>query len=207
MPATLIADVVGSRKHGAGAELFLQLQPILDKVNERTSPLQPLTFTIGDEIQGIYDSVASAIRASLLIHLLTAPVELRVGIGFGDVLQTSVSVRPFGQTGEGWWLARDALTFVEREQSPKLLRTIRTAIRHSDATIEQALNGWLVLRDHLLSRMDATDRSITTDLLEDTPQFRIAESLAVDPAAISRRVQRSGARQIVWAQLELERAV
>lgn len=204
MPVTLIADVVGSRNYGTGAELFVNLQDALGEVNARSTTIQPLTFTIGDEIQGIYPSLGSAIRASLLIHLSTAPIELRVGIGFGDVIQTSVSERPFGQTGEGWWFAREALMFVEREQSPRLLRTIRTAIRHPDPGTEHTLNGWLVLRDHLLSRMDAIDRTITRHLLENTPQHEIAKSLALDAAAISRRIHRSGARQVAWAQLELE---
>ena len=49
--ATLIGDLVASRRHGDRRRLQEVLVESLDAVNEHLDPVQPLALTIGDEFR------------------------------------------------------------------------------------------------------------------------------------------------------------
>src|SRR6056297_248588 len=84
--ATLVGDVISSREVVDQTALFGALEDSLDWVNRKVPPLQPLQLMTGDEFQGVYEDVRSALYSSLLLHLrLFGRFGLRIGIGWGGI--------------------------------------------------------------------------------------------------------------------------
>lgn len=72
-----------------------------------TTPLQQLEPTIGNEFQGAFATLADAALAGLLVRLEVLPsLDVRCGLGCGEVFVHDADRRPLLQDGPGWWSAR-----------------------------------------------------------------------------------------------------
>ncbi len=191
--AALIGDVVGSRRHRDRAALGRALGEALGRVNRSVPSLLALTVTIGDEFQGSYATLAGALAASLRLRAATAGrIDLRVGIGWGELTVDDPDRGPFGQDGPCWWRAREALDRVRTaERSYRWPPTWRTAAVTGTA-VDDLLNGYLMARDHILGRIDPTDGEILWGLLEGDSQTALAARLGLDKSSVSRRARTHG---------------
>ena len=114
----LIGDLVGSRRSSDRSQVQQHLVAALAIANERTTPVQALSPTVGDEFQGVYADVGSALRASLVVRLaLPADVDFRCGIGVGTLEIVGTSEYGHTQDGPAWWAARDAIVEAKRRES------------------------------------------------------------------------------------------
>lgn len=222
----VIGDLVGSRAAPDRGELQRLLRGALDTANAHCASVEPLVPTVGDEVQGVYDNVWSALDATLLVRVgLPVPYDVRFGIGIGAV--TWVEDEPGSgfrrQDGPAWWAARDAVDHVatagRRRDVPRTLRTWAAealdadprARLYQDVTISreprvQAVNAYLVVRDYVVSRMDARDRRILGHLILGRAISEIAGAEGITSSAVSQRVQRSGADEIMYSRDQLMRA-
>jgi len=195
----VIGDIVGSRTFPDRGELHRRVASALESA---PGAIQPLTLTIGDEFQGIFQSVRTALRATLVVQLHLLPdVELRFGVGVGEVL-VMADRRPFGQDGSAWWSAREAIDEIRQgERSYRTPRTRATGLRVEGGT--DALSSYLVLRDHLLAGFDRVDADIVLGLMQGETQAAIADRLGLDRGAVSRRVGKHGLSALLWAEHNL----
>src|SRR5215212_1490182 len=108
LTATLIGDLVASRKADDRTALHARLSDLLTEINDTFAPITPLRITVGDEFQGAFATVGAALQASLRLRLGLLPAhDVRHGLGWGDV--TVFEDRPRVEDGPGWWAARDAI--------------------------------------------------------------------------------------------------
>ena len=154
----LIGDLVGSRRSTSRAEVQQHLVDALAIANETTTSVQALAPTIGDEFQGVYADVGSALRASLVVRLaLPADVDYRCGIGVGTLEIVGTSEYGHTQDGPAWWAARDAIVEAKRRESGQNKR-LRSWFAESDTgggDLHAGLvNAYLLCRDELVSRLD-----------------------------------------------------
>ncbi len=184
----------------------------LDLANRRVTATQPLTPTIGDEFQGLYGDLVSALDATLVVRLaLLGEVDVRFGIGSGELLGYEASRAPFEQDGPAWWAAREAVEMVrDLEQRRERSRGLRT--RWIDEGIDGlppvgAVNAFLHCRDELVTAMDPRDAHILLGLLVDEPLTSIAKRLGVSVSAVSQRAIGGGLYAIRQAHEELREAV
>jgi hypothetical protein len=222
-PAVLVGDLVASRRADPRGRLHAELVEALALANEATRPVEPLTPTIGDEFQGAFGTLAGAVRATLLVRAgMPTEHDVRFGLGVGRVEHLGPRGGPGfqQQDGPGWWAARDAVEYVAALETRRgVPRTVRTwigvavtpapsgafqralpgLVDVSDNAEVQALNAFLVARDHLVSAMDDRDRRILRGLLLGQAPIALAEQEGVSPSAISQRSQRSGAIALVFA--------
>src|SRR5919106_2851424 len=124
----LLGDIVGSRGHPDPGRRRRLVAEALTFANDRLAPKQPLTSTIGDEFQGLFADLVSALEATLVVRLaLLGEVDVRFGIGSGPLVMFEASRAPFDQDGPAWWSAREAVDHVrevsQRQESPRGLRT------------------------------------------------------------------------------------
>lgn len=182
--ATLIGDLVGSRRLPDRAATQLHVDAVLRDLSARLRPEQPFEPTVGDEFQGGFADVPAALLASLLVRLRLLPeVDARCGLGWGQVTMHDSDRRPLLQDGPGWWAARDALDALERP---------RSAGRHTwyvgpDAA---ATNALLVTRDALVDRIGPRGRRMLLAALEGRSQAEIAELENVSRSAVSQQFAR-----------------
>jgi hypothetical protein len=177
----------------------------LSSANARVVADQPLTMTIGDEFQGLYDSPARALEASLVLRLmLVGAVDLRFGVGWGRLDVRDPDRGPYGQDGPAWWAARAAIDRVAKgaraREGPKGWRT--AFVDGTEPTSgpprasEDLVNALLMCRDELVSRMDARDARLLLASFEGRKQADIGADEGISPSAVSQRFGRNGAYAI-----------
>jgi DNA-binding transcriptional LysR family regulator len=207
LTATLIGDVVASRRAADRGGLHARLLDLLASVNETCAPTTPLRITVGDEFQGAFATVGQAVQASLRLRLGLLPEhDMRHGLGWGevDVLQQ----RPRVEDGPGWWAARDAIHEVQEAQGHPGSRFRRTAYcRAEDAPgpDPDLVSAVLVLRDAAVGALSERSVSVLRGLLAGQTQRELAEALGISPSAVSQRVRSDGLAALVAADEELGR--
>ncbi len=202
----LIGDLVGSRRSSDRNQVQQHLVAALAIANEATMPVQALDPTIGDEFQGVYADVGSALRASLVVRLaLPTEVDFRCGIGVGTLEVVGTSEYGRTQDGPAWWAARDAIVEAKRRESGQY-KHLRSWFAVSDreqtgggGVDADLVNAFLLCRDELVSRFDARQRRLVLGVLRGTSQKELATSESISPSAVSQSLRRAGAFAIIGA--------
>jgi len=208
----VLGDVVASRRHPDRERRLAAIGGALDLANRRIRATQPLTPTIGDEFQGLYVDLVSALDATLVVRLaLLGEVDVRFGIGSGELLGYEAARAPFEQDGPAWWAAREAVDMVrdleQRRERPRGLRTRWIDEEAGGSALVGAVNAFLHCRDELVAAMDPRDADTLLGLLVDEPLTSIAERLGVSVSAVSQRAIRGGLYAIRRAHEQLREAV
>jgi hypothetical protein len=187
-----IGDVVDSRRVGDQQRLLAGLARAVEDLDEARSAAP----TIGDEFQAIYDDLPTAIRsmAALRLRLLDDPpaedpVELRIGLGVGEIIgSTPVQAGAPGQSGPGWWHARAALDHLITRR--RAWPTVRWWVE-GEAELA-AVRATLVALDTIADRFDATDVSLARGLLRGQTATELATSLGITPQSAGGRLHDHG---------------
>jgi SatD family (SatD) len=196
--ATLIGDVVGSRRAADRSQLHHVLAAALRQVAR--DAIDPPAFTVGDEFQGSYPAVGAAIDAALSLRLAIGPeIDVRFGIGWGTV--TLLDAGAGIQDGPGWWTAREAIRQTAAAQRQPGLTLVRTTFRADGDTRGDvaAVNAALICRDHLLGSLDERSLRIVRGLMTGRTKKGLAADEGISPSAVSQRASRDGLDLIVLA--------
>lgn len=203
--ATLIGDVVRSRRCDDRAALHTRLAGVLAQVNGSLDPVTPLRITVGDEYQGGFATTHAAVRATLRLRLALAPdVDVRHGIGWGEV--SVLQEEPRVEDGPGWWAAREAILEVHRSEERPGSRLRRTVFRRAEGVEgpdPATLEAMLLLRDQLVGDLSARSLLVLRGLLADTTQRTLADQLGITPSAVSQRIRADGLMALVAADRAL----
>lgn len=210
--ATLIGDLIGSRKAQDRFALQRVLRHALDQANEFLDPLQPLEPTAGDEFQGAFRDPLSAARAGLLLRLellKEAEVDTRFGLGWGEVTVFEDRT-PLSQDGPGWWSARAAIERVNdlsRSGRTDFVRTYLESSRLQDMSRGEvkALNAFFFCRDALVAQMKPRSRRLLLGLLQGKSQAQLGVQERISQSAVSQNLAASGAWAIELAEADLLR--
>ena len=204
--ATVIGDVVGSRKAADRRAVHRRIVSVLEAVNAELLPVRPLTLANGDEFQGSFEHVGQALEAAFTVRLRLLPeVDTRYGLGWGDV---EVLDHERGiEDGPGWWVARDAIEWVAATEKQAALRSVRTAFRSEapDAPSPAAVGAALLCRDQLVGSLDERSTRILRGLMQQQSQAELAAAEGISGSAVSQRARSDGLAAVVAAQAELAR--
>ena len=127
----VIGDLVASRAAPLRRELQRDLEDALRTANELVTSVDELTVTIGDEFQGLYNTIDEAVAACLVVQLKLGHESVRFGIGSGTLSVYDRLRVPYSQDGPVWWAAREAINELERRTSP--IRTVFVDSRSSSS--------------------------------------------------------------------------
>lgn len=210
----LIGDLVSSRSAKNREDLQRGLRRALQWANSQLAPAQDLEPTVGDEFQGVFWDVNSAVRAALLLrlHLLKErDIDARFGLGCGEVVVFE-SRTPISQDGSGWWAARSAIEQID-ELSHKgrtaFARTYLESLEPSELSGGEvaALNAFLLCRDALIAQMKPRTRRLLLGMILDKSQAELAAQEGISQSAVSQNLAANGAYAIQAAELELDRKI
>ncbi len=204
----VIGDLEGSRRHARRAQLQQRLTGALSNVNAAVPAVQHLQVTLGDEFQGVYDTLVSACDAALQVRLeLLDAIQVRIGIGHGEI-----SVRPgdaamFGQDGPAWWAARDSLDRLKKLGSGRQWPAgWRTSITSADGHADALVNALLICRDQVLAGFDARDAQVLLGLVRGQSQATIARRIKITQSAVAQRQKSNGSYAVLRAHEQLREA-
>lgn len=191
----VIADIVGSRTLADRAAAQAAILHAFAAAERQVPPLLPGWATVGDEFQSLHTHWSTAARAVLRVGLALPPgLALRFGLGEGDHQEVG------GDAGEGgpildgtaWHRARAAL-----ETADGRAPGAATAFLGPDPELSLAVDGQLLLRDHLVGRLRARERRLAAALLAGSTQTEAARQERITQSAVSQAVARSGVGRIL----------
>jgi hypothetical protein len=192
MPVLAIGDVVGSRQLDDQRRLLEGLARAVADLADVTSAAP----TTGDEFQAVYEDLPTAIGslAALRLRLLDdppadRPVEIRLGIGVGEVVGgTPADAGAPGQSGPGWWHARAALDHLAAPR--RAWPTVRWWVAgEGDLAPYRAT---LVALDTIAAGFDATDVSLARGLLAGRTARQLADAHGITPQSVAGRLHDHG---------------
>jgi DNA-binding transcriptional LysR family regulator len=203
--ATLIGDLIGSRVADDRRALHARLARALAEINDAFAPSTPLRITVGDEYQGAFATVGTALQVSLRLRLAMLPeFDLRQGLGWGPV--RVLEPEPRVEDGPGWWAARDGVVAVEAAEGRASSRDRRTAYVRAEGAggpDPAAIEALLVLLDSAVARLSGRSLSVLRDLMAGVRQREIAQELGISPSAVSQRVRSDGLAALVAADEQM----
>jgi DNA-binding CsgD family transcriptional regulator len=179
VPFALIGDVVGSRSLPDRGLAQRRIESALRAVSREIEADQPLEPTVGDEFQGVFTSLTAAVAASLRVRLELLPeIDVRCGIGQGDLTVHDARRRPVLQDGPAWWAARAALQRLAKPPQP----TTRTWFSGLE---QDHVNAYLLTRDALVDRFNPRHLRMLRMALAGRTQAEIADAEKVSRSAVS----------------------
>lgn len=221
--ATLIGDVVGSRRTADRTVLHEALLAAIQEVNA-AGPVVPLRITLGDEFQGVFRDVPAAVGAMLTLRLrllgATGPAgpvtDTRYGLGWGPVQLLEPDTGVHGvQDGPGWWSARRAIEEVAEAGSHRRGGALRArfcdtadpdARPYADAggtPLAGLVNATLGTLDELVAGLSDLDVRLIRGTAAGLTQSQLAAAEGITQSAVSQRLARNGS----WALLAALRAL
>lgn len=201
MSIAVTADIIGSRRLDDRAAAQADLDAAISDV-ERALPIGggvPLRPTVGDELQGVFPRLDTALAFILLLRLaLPEGIDCRYGVGIGEVGSIPSRSRDIAD-GPGWWAAREAVETVHAMQDRALpsLRTWTVAAADEDADAARWANALCTSRDQLVSAMSPRARRLTMGRCLGRTQRALAEEEGVTQSAVSQVLASSGAAAVV----------
>lgn len=181
----IIGDVVGSRDLHDRGEVQQQLRMGISKVNKEfsTSIASDFILTIGDEFQGLLESVDAIPQLLAVLRSQIHPVEQRIGIGIGG-LHTELEPVAIGMDGPCFHRARSA---IERAKA------FGTYLEVETKGVDEAFRIYALLYSGFRGQWTPRQRQVFDLSLSGYAGKTIARQLAITPSAVSQHLGAAGA--------------
>jgi len=199
MYLALIADVIDSKMVQERFNLQKQLEKTLRKMNELFGDYLAscFTLTLGDEFQALLKVDAPVFQIIDTLRSELSPTQLRFGIGLGEIVTAIDPLQSIGADGPAYWNARAAINLVHQKNDYGNTQIYFSSGNDSKDLLVNALiasgeairSGWRGSQEEIL--LDLLKRSVYSETFS---QQELAQSLAIQPSALSKRLKSSSIR-------------
>ena len=199
MYLALIADVIDSKMVQERLDLQKQVGKTLQKMNELFGDYlaSRFTLTLGDEFQALLKVDAPIFQIIDTLRSELTPTQLRFGIGLGEIVTAIDPLQSVGADGPAYWNARAAINFVHQKNDYG-----NTQIYFSSGKENQDffVNALIASGEAIRSSWRDSQEEILLNLLkrsvysESFSQQDLAQSLSINPSALSKRLKSSSIR-------------
>ncbi|MTS54598.1 DNA-binding protein [Streptococcus parasanguinis] len=199
MYLALIADVIDSKMVQERFNLQKQLEKTLRKMNELFGDYLAscFTLTLGDEFQALLKMDAPVFQIIDTLRSELSPTQLRFGIGLGEIVTAIDPLQSIGADGPAYWNARAAINLVHQKNDYGNTQVYFSSGNDSKDLLVNALiasgeairSGWRGSQEEIL--LDLLQRSVYSETFS---QQELAQSLAIQPSALSKRLKSSSIR-------------
>ena len=199
MYLALIADVIDSKMVQERFDLQKQLEKTLQTMNELFGEFlaSSFTLTLGDEFQALLKVDAPVFQMIDTLRSLLTPTQLRFGIGLGEILTDIDPLQSIGADGPAYWNARSAINLVHQKNDYGNTQIYFLSGKEKQDFFVNALiasgeairSGWRGSQEEIL--LDLLKRCVYS---ENFSQQDLAQSLEINPSALSKRLKSSSIR-------------
>ena len=199
MYLALISDVIDSKMVQERFDLQKQLEKALRKMNERFGDYLAscFTLTLGDEFQALLKVDAPVFQIIDTLRSELSPTQLRFGIGLGEIVTAIDPLQSIGADGPAYWNARAAINLVHQKNDYGNTQIYFSSGEESPNSFVNALiasgeairSGWRGSQEEIL--LDLLKRFVYS---ENFSQQDLAQSLDINPSALSKRLKSSSIR-------------
>ena len=199
MYLALIADVIDSKMVQERLDLQKQVGKTLQKMNELFGDYlaSRFTLTLGDEFQALLEVDAPVFQIIDTLRSELTPTQLRFGIGLGEIVTAIDPLQSVGADGPAYWNARAAINFVHQKNDYGNTQIYFSSGKENQDYFVNALiasgeairSGWRESQEEIL--LNLLKRSVYSETFS---QQDLAQSLAINPSALSKRLKSSSVR-------------
>lgn len=192
----IIGDISDSKQLKNRKEIQQKLKEKLRSVNEKYADDIAAKFmiTLGDEFQGLLYNRAHIFAIITEIERALSPIELRFGIGIGDIT-TEINYHHSSEIdGPAYHRARQMITEIEKMKSQYTEREANMMIcsEAKNREIDQLLNSILSVCTVLKSKWtDRQQEIIDTYLSHNENQYEAASILKITQSSVSRALKKA----------------
>ena len=117
----IIGDIRNSRELESRKEIQDKLNKILKEINIKYEEdiVSKFVITLGDEFQGLLSKGRRLLHVIQDIRMQLYPVEVRFGIGIGEITTDINTEMALGADGPGYYRARDAIETIKANEKKK----------------------------------------------------------------------------------------
>ena len=199
MYLALIADVIDSKMVQERFDLQKQLEITLQKINGLFADYLAscFTLTLGDEFQALLKVDAPVFQIIDTLRSELTPTQLRFGIGLGEIVTAIDPLQSVGADGPAYWNARAAINFVHQKNDYGNTQIYFSSGKENQDFFVNALiasgeairSGWRESQEEIL--LNLLKRSVYSETFS---QQDLAQSLGLNPSALSKRLKSSSIR-------------
>lgn len=140
----IIGDIKNSKELENRKNIQVKLKSVLSEINEKYNSVISAKFmiTLGDEFQGLLCSGDGVLEIIEEIQRQMHPVEIRFGIGVGQITTEINAEMAIGADGPGYYKAREAIEILKNseQKSKTQAADIRIEIENDENSIAIMLN-------------------------------------------------------------------
>lgn len=199
MYLALISDVIDSKMVQERIDLQKQIEKTLQKMNELFGDYlaSRFTLTLGDEFQALLEVNAPVFQIIDTLRSELNPTQLRFGIGLGEIVTAIDPLQSIGADGPAYWNARAAINLVHQKNDYGNTQIYFSSGKENQDFFVNALiasgeairSGWRDSQEEIL--LNLLKRSVYS---ESFSQQDLAQSLSINPSALSKRLKSSSIR-------------
>jgi hypothetical protein len=193
----IIGDIVQSKKLNNRDEVQKKLHNVLSSINTKYSDYIASNFmiTLGDEFQGLLKSGESILNIINEIENKMSPVQIRFGIGIGEITTDINRDIPLGTDGPAYHNARKMIDNLKSmEKKAKIGNTnIMIASQGENSNTDILLNSIFLLCSTIKSKWSSRQREIVLAYIEsDNSQIKTAEKLGIKQSSVNKGLSNAG---------------
>lgn len=210
----VIGDIIKSRSIPDRRKTQEGLAEVLNQINSSHADIlaSRFTITLGDEFQGVLRDANGLLRILDEISFQLKPINLRFGIGVGELTTQLDPTTSIGADGPAYWKAREAIEFVHTNNDYGRAN-IHLSAQDPDITVDLInqilkltalqVSGW---RD---SQSDVYKVILVEGILDpdDINHQKVAHQLKIQVSSLTRRFESSGIKRYMSARNEAELAL
>lgn len=204
MYCAVIADIINSKTTRDRGQVQKKLNKILAGINKDYdgSIASNFTITLGDEFQGLLNNPKSVMEIINHIKMSLYPVDIRVGIGFGEMTTEINPEMAIGADGPAYYKAREAVNWIKdagsKYEQIKQNICFVWELSSEEKTgpsnpLTEYINVSLAGLNFIESKWSDKEREVINFVeVDNAVQKDIALNIGVTQSTVSRRLQNSG---------------
>jgi hypothetical protein len=181
-----MADIIESGKKDS-KQLMSSFKQTINSINQSNDTLvSPLTITLGDEFQGIVETVYDAIKIIFQIEefILQNQFEfkLKYVLNFGKI-ETDINTNiAYEMLGEGLTIARERLNKLKKDDERFLI-----LLGAEQSQLETIVNKLFVIYQNLVDSWKSKDYRIVSEFIKKVDYKSVAKIVGIDESNAWRR--------------------
>jgi hypothetical protein len=183
----LMADIIDSG-HKSSNLLMIQFKNVVTILNEkhRENIISPLTITLGDEFQGICNTIESGIKIIFDIEEIILnhhyDFKLRYVLLYGKIDTEINKNTAYEMLGEGLTAARNELVILKKKDARFSIR-----LQTYERIKETYLNKAFFIYQNFVDSWKEKDRAIVNEFLKHEDYKIVAQNININPSNAWRR--------------------
>lgn len=194
----IIGDIIDSTNIVNRSKVQEELKQVLAEVNSnyKTHIASKWTITLGDEFQALLRPNRDILKMLDYISYKMSSIEIRFGIGLGEIYTDIEYETSIGADGPAYWNAREAIKYIHANNNYGNSKVCFRGKKEADHIINNLLN----YTDWMKANWTDSQKQILDILLESNiynegfQQKFLTQELNISESAVSRRIKSSGIR-------------